>query len=171
MFFIIDCKNSVSESFWHAIWLIPLVFVFFQESILFSSQNYNSKFLHILEVYLHELKLISHNPSHSLKSMYLQKCVQIWCLYFTKISGNFVLKTLENLENSGNFTLKFLSEPWLQQAVLFQDIVWLPFSTGKELFWWIINVVSSMKKNIKKSFWKNNWKTEGQRNKFGRANP
>ena len=86
-------------------------FTFFQKSILLSSRNYNSKFLYTLEIYLHKSKLISSSLSHSLENTYLKKSLHIWCLYFTKISGNFVLKPLENLENSGNFTLKSLSEP------------------------------------------------------------
>ena len=50
--------------------------------------------------------------------MYLQKSVHIWCLYLTKVSTIFVLKPLENLENSGNFTLKFLSEPCIHPDLI-----------------------------------------------------
>ena len=91
------CRTKVLKSSFY----IFIALLFYQKNILLSSRNYNSKFLYLLEIYLHKLKLISCSFSHSLKNTYLQKSVHIWYLYFTKISENFVLKP----------TLKFLSEP------------------------------------------------------------
>ena len=87
-------------------------FTVVQKSIRVSPQNYNFKFLSTLGTYLHKLKLTSCCLSHSQK-IHIRKNMYYICLYFSKISGKFISDSLENLENSGNFTLKFLSKPCL----------------------------------------------------------